>query len=341
MPVDSTVTVLSKLIDPQVMSDMITEKVNSKVQVLPYAKLDTSLQGRAGDTITVPKTAYIGDAVTVAEGEEIPIRSMSTSTKSYTVKKAGIGGSITDEAALSGYGNPVGTLNNQMAKSITAKTDVDAMTALYEAPTSYESTKIIGYDTLVNAIDVFNEEENSEKVTFIHPHQLTQLRLDSKFQSKENYGNQIMVDGEVGMIANSRIKVTNKVKMNSAEAAKYALTTDVALNGTKTYYTKAGEVYTAVETPDVANIATYYERTKAAVAANTYYLNPIVKLTADTETEDETAALTIFLKRDTNVETERVTKKRLTEITGDRIYVVALTDDSKVVICRSLVEATV
>jgi len=57
--VDSNVTLIANIINPEIMGDMITEKVNSKVRVLPYAKLDTTLQGQAGDTITVPKTAYI------------------------------------------------------------------------------------------------------------------------------------------------------------------------------------------------------------------------------------------------------------------------------------------
>ncbi len=40
----------------------------------------------------------------------------------------------------------------------------------------------------------------------------------------------------------------------------YTITTDVALDDDKTYYTKSGAVYTAVASPLVANIATYYER---------------------------------------------------------------------------------
>ena len=42
----------------------------------------------------------------------------------------------------------------------------------------------------------------------------------------------------------------------------YALTSDVALDASKTYYTKGNDdKYTAVTTPDVANIGTYYEMT--------------------------------------------------------------------------------
>ena len=51
-------------------------------------------------------------------------------------------------------------------------------------------------------------------------------------------------------------------------AAVYALTTDTALDSTKTYYTKSGSTYTVVASPDVANIGTYYEMTKAAVVGS-------------------------------------------------------------------------
>lgn len=44
--------------------------------------------------------------------------------------------------------------------------------------------------------------------------------------------------------------------------AKYELTTDTALNSSKTYYTKSGNTYTAVASPTIANISTYYEMTE-------------------------------------------------------------------------------
>lgn len=46
--------------------------------------------------------------------------------------------------------------------------------------------------------------------------------------------------------------------------AKYAKTTDVAIDQTKTYYTKDGDTYTEVAEPVLANIGTYYEMTHAA-----------------------------------------------------------------------------
>ncbi len=324
---DNNTTKLASLINPEVMADMVSAKVEKKIRIMPYAKLDTTLQGQAGDTITVPKYGYIGEAVDVAEGEEIPVRKLSVSSDQHKIKKAGIGGTITDEAALSGYGNPVGELNNQMALSIASKCDTDALSELYKAKTIYTSSNIMGYKTVVNAVDVFGEEENSEKAMFIHPNQTTQLRLDPDFIAKDKYGNDVMVNGEIGMVANVRIVPSKKVKDNST----YAKTTDTSISTDKKYFTKNGDEYVEVETPKVADIANYYE-----YVAGTHYLNPIVKLETEEETEDESPALTVYLKRDTNVETDRISKRRLTEVTGDKMYVVALTNETKVVIAKTL-----
>ena len=48
-------TMIADLINPQVMADMISAKVESKVVVAPFAKIDTTLQGVPGNTITVPQ----------------------------------------------------------------------------------------------------------------------------------------------------------------------------------------------------------------------------------------------------------------------------------------------
>lgn len=335
MALETNGTKLANLINPEVMADMVSAKVDKKVRVLPYAKVDTTLQGQAGDTISVPKYAFIGEAVDVAEGDDIPVRQMAVSSEQYKVKKAAIGGSLTDEAVLSGYGNPVGELTNQMALSIAGKTDTDGYEELVKAPTAYSAAGAISYEEIVKAIDLFEEETNTEKVMFVHPKQATQLRLDPNFISKDKYGNQVMVDGEIGMVGNARIVPSKKVKIENV----YEATSDKAVDNDKTYFTRSGSagsyVYTEVETPDVDDIANYYEITTS------YYLNPIVKLEEDTETEDASPALTIFLKRDTNVETDRIARNRSTEVTGDKMYVVALTNETKVIVAKMKAEPTV
>ena len=55
-------TMLNNLINPQVMADMISAKLETKLLFKPLAKVDDTLVGVPGNTITIPKYAYIGDA---------------------------------------------------------------------------------------------------------------------------------------------------------------------------------------------------------------------------------------------------------------------------------------
>lgn len=54
--------------------------------------------------------------------------------------------------------------------------------------------------------------------------------------------------------------------------AKYTKTKDTAITSSKIYYTKSGDNYTAVESPDAANIGNYYEQTAAGELAYTTYV---------------------------------------------------------------------
>ena len=71
---------------------------------------------------------------------------------------------------------------------------------------------------------------------------------------------------------------------------------------------------------------------------DTVYLNPIIKTEPDSTeteyTEDELPALTIFLKKDTQVDHEWFPKKQRHDITAAKYYGVALTNAAKVVIAK-------
>ena len=278
------ITKLEKMINPEVMADMISAKVAKKVAVIPFAKVDTTLQGQAGNTITIPVFGYIGDAANVAEGASIGASELTTTDKQFAVKKIGKGVDLTDEAILSGYGDPVGEANRQLSMAISQKIDQDAIDALYTGSLTYDgSAGKISYAGIVDAVDKFEEEYNTEKVIFVHPKQLTQLRKDADFISADKYASSsaVMLNGEIGKICNTRVVVSKRVK----------------------------------ESDDTNG-----------------YVNPIVKLTYDTETEQDTPALTIFLKRGVMVETGRDIDKQVNSIRATEHYIVALTDASKVVL---------
>lgn len=280
-----TQTKIANLVNPQVMGDMVAAKLPKKLRVAPFATINRTLVGVPGNTITVPSYTYIGDAEDVNEGVEAGVVTLGTSTKTATIKKAMKAVELTDEAVLSGYGDPVGNAESQLALAVASKIDNDALDALLATNTrKYDSkTKAISYDVIVDAIDLFEEEVNTEKVMFVNPKQVTTLRKDPNFISADKYPANVVMTGEIGTIANTRIVPTKKVKLDTTSA---------------------------------------------------FYTCPIIKLTHDDETEQDTAALTVYLKRDPNVEVDRKSLKRTTEISIDEFYTVAVSDDSKVVLAE-------
>lgn len=125
----------------------------------------------------------------------------------------GIG--LTDEAVLSGYGNPVGEANTQLAQAIAAKVDNDCMDALQTASLIYDGSQAqISYNAIVDAVDLFEEEMGcSDKVLFIHPKQVTQLRKNPDFLSADKYTPGVSLTGEIGMIAGCRLVPSKKVPL--------------------------------------------------------------------------------------------------------------------------------
>lgn len=220
-----TQTKLTDLINPEVMADMISAKIPNKIVVTPFAAIDNTLEGQPGNTITVPRYAYIGDAEDVAEGVAAGTAKLQTGTTKATVKKAVKAVELTDEALLSGYGDPETEVVNQIAKAIASKLDADAMAAITGSDVQLKfdgSGKVISYAQIVDAIDVFGEEMNTEKVIFVNPAQVSTLRKDPDFISADKYGQgtNVMLTGEIGRIANCRVVPSKKVE--KAAAGTYA-----------------------------------------------------------------------------------------------------------------------
>lgn len=289
-----TPTMMADLYDPEVLKPMIRATLPNMLKFKPLAAIDTTLQGRPGDTITVPKYGYIGAAEDVAEGEDVPIRKLSHTTTKITIKKAGIAAAITDEAKLSGYGSPADEIVRQLSMAIADKVDADCYTALQSAVLKYDgSAGIIAYDGIVDAVDVFGDENDRllSKAMYVHPKQVTQLRHDENFLDINKYPiqNGVIMSGTIGTICGCQIIPSKRVTLDSA---------------------------------------------------GTSYLNPIVIITPEDPNTDasadkqnnDTAALTIYMKRDALVEADRDIIKKEDVYSADEHYGVAISNDTKVVL---------
>ena len=172
------------------LAPMIEQKMVDMMKFAPLARLDYTLQGRPGSTITLPSYVYIGDAEDVLEGADIPIAELTVSRAEATIKKAGKGVQITDEAVLSGYGDPIGEAIDQLGLSVASKTDNDVLEVLngIQAPMIHAASGPLTSDEVANALVKFGEDIDGEKVLLIAPEQLAQLRTSEDWIKGYRYG---------------------------------------------------------------------------------------------------------------------------------------------------------
>ena len=213
-------TKLTNLLDPQVIGAYLDVKLIDKIKLAPIAEVNRELEGRPGSTLTFPKWGYIGDAADLAEGAALTYENIAESTVEIKVKKVAKGISITDEAVLSGYGNPVEQIGQQLLTAVASKIEADMYDAVKNEKKATRDTvgcfqhqynKTAGF-TKEDIIDMrakFGEDQEGEMVLFVNPAEFAKLAKDRDFVQIQQ-GAQI-ISGEMGMLYGVRLVVANRV----------------------------------------------------------------------------------------------------------------------------------
>lgn len=219
-------TKLSNIINPEVMADMISAKLPKALKAKGFMKVDTNLVGKAGNTITVPQYAYIGEAADLAEGVAGEVTTLTATEKEYTIKKAVKNVDLTDEAVLSGYGDPVGEVTRQLTMAIEDKIDSDGIAALEAITTSspaganyVTSTETTyNYNMVCDGLDALpNSEDEGEELYLLIPKAgIKALRRDERFQDKNS--GEMLGTGVVGSVAGCKVVVSAKLSDTSKAA---------------------------------------------------------------------------------------------------------------------------
>lgn len=231
-----TQTKLAQMINPEVMADMVSAKLDKMIKFTPLAYVERMLVGQPGTTITVPKWEYSGDAKDVAEGEAITPDQLTTKKSTMTIKKAGKGIELTDEAVLSGYGDPIGQATHQIALAIANKVDNDLIEEAKKATQFVAEAPTTG-DALDKALAVFADEEDARYVALLNPEDAIALRKDTakEWVRGSEIGANIVVSGTFGEAHGVQIVRSKKVEKGKGFLIKVSAvdtdTDDVAKYG--------------------------------------------------------------------------------------------------------------
>ena len=212
------VTKLGNLIDPEVLAQYLDVKLMDAIKFAPLCNVNRDLEGRPGSKLTLPKYGCIGLADVVDEGAEIPMAELSATSVEKEVQKIAKGVTVTDEAILSAYGNPVDEVAKQLLMAIAGKVDNDCAAAFREATMNVDVTGKFGKDAVIDMIAKFGEDMDEDMVLVINAQHLAELRKDEAFMHVMN--GQVIMNGEIGQIFGARVVVSNKVKANEAFLVK-------------------------------------------------------------------------------------------------------------------------
>ena len=227
MALDANATLLSNLINPQVMADLIDKKLVNLMRFAPLATIDATLEGRPGNTITVPTFNYIGDATTVSEGADITIKQLTATPATATIHKIGNGVQITDEAVLSGYGDPVGETTKQLALSIASQVDNEFIGVLNAITSPMVHTAgtpgTLAFGDIADALELFGEDidDGGAKALLVSPKQYTLLRKSTGWLPASDVSADIAIKGVVGMVQGCQVIISNKLTEASNKENAY------------------------------------------------------------------------------------------------------------------------
>nr|DAX76589.1 MAG TPA: major capsid protein [Caudoviricetes sp.] len=231
-----TQTKIAQLVNPEVLADMVSAKLPKMIKFTPLAYVERELVGQPGNTVTVAKWVYSGDAKDITEGEAIVPDQLTTDKSEMTIKKAGKGVEVTDEALLSGYGDPLGQAAHQISLAIANKVDNDLVVEAKKATQYVDDAPTTGA-ALDKALAVFEDEEDARYVALVNPKDAIDLRADTvkEWVRGSEIGANIVVSGTFGETHGVQIVRSKKVEKGKGFLVKVSAvetdTDDVAKYG--------------------------------------------------------------------------------------------------------------
>nr|DAU97485.1 MAG TPA: major capsid protein [Caudoviricetes sp.] len=221
-------TKTAQVINPEVMADMVSSKLPEMIRFAPLAYVEKELVGVPGDTLTVPKWTYSGDATDIEEGEAIPVDQISTKKQTMTIKQTGKAVEITDKAALTAHGDIYTEAANQITLAIANKVDNDIITAAKTATQNITEAPI-SVANIDKALAIFNDEDDAKYVALVNPKDAIKLRADAgqNWLRGSEIGADIIVSGTFGEVAGVQIVRAKKVEEGKGYLVKIsAINTD-------------------------------------------------------------------------------------------------------------------
>lgn len=223
-------THFADMLDPQVLAPMIGAQLSKLNVFSSIAPVDTTLEGKPGDTITIPKYKFTGTAREYGEGEQINFDSLQYTTQEAKIKKIISAFSISDEAANMSYGDPKTEQARQMAMALATYVDDDILDTAKGAPLKVTGNTPDQIDLIDNLEDTFANAANAiegatypqQGVLYVSYKDAASLRkaAGDNWTRADQLGDNVLINGAFGELLGWEIIRTAKLTKGHALAVK-------------------------------------------------------------------------------------------------------------------------
>ena len=200
-------TINKNVIVPEVYAQLVRDKIAGKVKVAQFLVNLGDLHGKVGETLTMPKWSYIGDAKDWAINTPMEVTQMKQTSTKATIKAIQAPAvKVADYDNEVELGNAIEEASNQQAIGVARKYDTDAIACALTSPLKYQlATKnAVTQDEMIAILGLYGDDRDSADFDAIVIHSSfapSFYKMDmftSRNLTMTEDGNGIAVNGEIG-----------------------------------------------------------------------------------------------------------------------------------------------
>ena len=200
-------TINTNVIVPDVYAQLVRDKIAGKVKVAQFLVNLGDLHGKVGETLTMPKWGYIGDAKDWNIATPMDVTQMKQTNTKATIKAIQAPAvKVADYDNEVELGNAIEEASNQQAIGVARKYDTDAIACALTSPLKYQlATKnAVTQDEMIAILGLYGDDRDSADfdAIVIHSSFAPSFYKMDMFTSRERTmtkdGNGIAVNGEIG-----------------------------------------------------------------------------------------------------------------------------------------------
>ena len=213
-------TINTQVIVPEVYASLVREKIAGKVKVAQFLVNLGDLHGKVGETLTMPKWAYIGDGKDWNINTPMDVTQMKQTSTKATIKAIQAPAvKVADYDNEVELGNAIEEASSQQALSIARKYDTDAIACALESPLKYQlATKnTVTQDELIAILGLYGDDRDSADFDAIVVHSSfapSFYKMDmfvKRDLTMTADGNGIAVNSQIGTFLNIPVVLSDRL----------------------------------------------------------------------------------------------------------------------------------